>query len=258
MGASRRVEAYIDGIALTQAVPGAIIRQITEDVPQVEQSTMNVPGLGGQRIIGVYRRSRKISVEFVLRQIHNLSARAMMQEDAAAWAHDGVLTVSYRTDRQIRVRCTACPVIGAARDYTQVLKAEFTAPLPWWEDAVPATLTLAAGTEGEGSFSLPGSALTPVDAEITAGSGGLDEILINCRETSLAFENLGLDEGDVLKIGHSDEGWLTVTCNGADMLPCMTIDSDDGLLAMPAFANEVSYEADKICTVKLIARGRYA
>lgn len=258
MGASRRVEAYIDGIALTQAVPGAIIRQITEDVPQTEQTAFSLPGTDGQRILGVSRRSRKISVEFVLREIHDLTLRAQMQEQAAAWAHDGVLTVSYRPDRRIRVRCTAPPVIGAARDYTQVLKAEFTAPLPWWEDAAETVFTMT-GTSGAQNMRITGSTLyVPVTARITPAEATLTTLSITCRGTSMSFSDLNVAAGTPLVIGYTDEGYLTIRAGAVDWMSARSPASSDELLIQPGFSNTITFSANTAVTLELSARGRYA
>ena len=253
---ARHLWAWVNGAELTSAVPGAIIRQINFDPAESDLSTADRPGRYGQRLLGVHRKSLHVGVEFVVRELFDLSARARAAEAAAAWAQNGILRVSNMPDRFLRMVCTGRPTVLAARDYTQVMRADFTAlAVPYWQDLTPVSVSLS-GLSGSGALRPLGTVdALHVTATVTPASGTLTTLTLTVGNTSMSFTGLSVTNAAPLIIAYDDQDLLTITSGGTGQLSHRT--GSDDLLAIPARDNAVSFTANVSCSVIFQARGLY-
>lgn len=254
----RHMEAYLNGVALTDAAPLALIQQVREEPEEVALTTAE-NALGDGQLLLERRRTRlTVAIEFAMREAFDLSRRAREQQQAASWAQDGLLRLSNRPDQQLRVVCTRRPSLGEDRNYTQVLRAEFTAIAPpYWQDQA---YTQVSGSGASGSLTLRPAgtvALVPLEAEITPTGGTLNSLTITCAGTSMAFTGLNVASGTVLIIGLDARFRLSVTAGGAGKLSCRTAQSSDRLLAVPMQNNAVTWTANTACDCTFKARGLY-
>ncbi len=253
---ARHLSAWINGVALTSAVPNAIIRQITFDHGESDLTTGDRPGHYGQRLLSLHRKSLHVGVEFVVRELFDLAARSRAAEAAAAWAQDGQLRVSNMPGRFLQMVCTSRPALLAAGDYTQVLRADFTAlAVPYWQDLDTVFVNLT-GKTGSGTLR-PLGTVDPlhVSVTVTPASGTLTTLTLTVGSTSMSFTGLSATATAPLILAYDARDILTITSGGAGQLSHRT--GSDDLLAAPMQANAVSFTANVSCTVKFETRGLY-
>lgn len=253
----RHVDVFLNGISLQRAVPKLWITKCTEEAAAPEVTTAVFPAWEGERPVRVMRRSLRVQIAAQIHVVHDLTRRAALLEDAAAWVGDGgILTVSYRPGRRLRVVPTAVPSLGNARDYTQELTLELTAYAPpFWEDADPVARSFAQGTSGEILLPMTGSVRAPLDCEVEA-KASVTEFALTVGDLGLYFEGLSLSAGQKLILSHEADGFLTAEANGIGALRKRTSDSEDDLYVQPG-PNTVGFESDGACAVTVSARGRY-
>ena len=253
---SRFLSAWVNGVALTSAVPRAIIRDIHFDAAESDLSTGDRPGQYGQTVLGLHRKSLHVGVEFVIRELFDLAARSAAQEAAAAWAQDGRLQVSNKPGRYLQMRCTGAPSLLAARDYTAVLRADFTAfAVPYWQDLDTVSLSLT-GTGGNGTLRPLGTyGPQRLAVTVTPSGGTLTALTLTAGSTSMSFSGLSVAAGTPLILRYDEEDRLTITAGGAGQLSHRS--GSDDLLVTPQQANALAFTANTGCTVKFEARGLY-
>jgi len=254
----RHIEAYINGVALTDAVPRALIQQVQQEAAETDLTTAD-HALGDGLTLVERRRTRlTVAVEFALAELFDLPARAAMQQEAAAWAQDGVLRLSDHPGQHLNVICTKRPALGETRSYTTVLRAEFAAIAPpYWQDDTYVTVT-DSGESGAVALRPTGTAdKLPLEAEITPTGGTLDELEITCEGTAFALSGLNVPQGTPLVIGYDSRGHLAITAGGNGKLRCRSAQSSDRLLATPGLYNTITYQADTECDCIFKTRGLY-
>jgi len=253
---ARHLSAWINDIALTDAVPNAIIRQITFDAAESDLTTGDRPGQYGQRLLGLHRKSLHVGVEFVVRELFDLSARSRAVEAAAAWAQSGRLRVSNMPERFLQMVCTARPAVLAARDYAQVIRADFTAlAVPYWQDIATVSATLN-GTRGSGTLRPAGTVDSlRVAVTVTPAGGTLTTLTLTVGSTAMQFSGLSVTAAKPLIIAYDQRNLLTITSGGVGQLSRRS--GSDDLLAVPRQSNAVGFTANVSCAVKFEARGLF-
>lgn len=253
---SRHLSAWVNGVALTSAVPRAIIRDIYFDAAESDLTTGDRPGGYGQRVLGLHRKSLHVGVEFVIRELFDLAARSAAQEAAAAWAQDGRLQVSNKPERFLQMRCTGAPTLLAAKDYTAVLRADFTAlAVPYWQDLDTVALSLT-GSSGNGTLRPLGTyGPQRLTVTVTPASARLTTLTLTAGSTSMSFSGLSVAAGTPLILSYDEENLLTITAGGVGQLSHRS--GSDDLLVMPQQANTLRFTANTSCAVKFEARGLY-
>lgn len=255
---SRHTTIACNGVELSSAVPLALIQQITEEAAEVDMGLSPRAGTFGQFINSMQRRSLTVHVDFVIKSLYDLAARASAQEAAAAWAQAGHITTNYRPGRWLRVQPAARPTLLAVRDYAQLIRATFTAyTVPYWQDITPTTVTLT-GSDATGSITPPGTLeRLPVAVTVTPTGGTLTGCTLTVGDTRMIFEDLSIPSGTPLTIGYDDDYILTISAGGAGQGSHRTQDSQDHLLAAPGRANSLRLQANVACSAVFSVRGLY-
>ena len=252
----RHVEAWMDGVALS-SIDAVMIRQIHEDPPQLEIVTGERPGRYGERLISTTRKSIRVVIEVVIRELFDLGKRTRIQERLAAWTMGSVLELSNHPGRRLRVTCSAQPTLGDVRDYTQSLRMEFTAhAVPYWEDAGRTQLTLN-GSKNSGKLFIPGTVRTPVSLSIRPTGGKLTAFTATVEGMSIALNGLSVAQDEELRFERDVRDDLAIVQGGASRLSRRSAESADDLLASPGRA-AVGFAANTQCTVTFSVRGRWA
>lgn len=258
MDKHRRVSASINNVALTDAAPLAIIRQITENPAESELVTGERPARPGQSVIGLKRTRLNIGIEFVLREIYNLEERASNIEAAAAWAKDGFLELSNKPGRRLRMVVTKRPTLGAARDYTQMFSVECAAmECPFWQDKFFST---AAATGATGTASLTPSGTVerlPLEFTVTPQSAAMTSLNVTVNGKNMAFSGLTVAAEKALKLYYDDSGLQWITNDGTSALQYRTAASADDLFVYPRKTNEITFTANTTVSAEFKARGLY-
>ena len=197
------------------------------------------------------------------RDVTALGERAEILEKVNAWAAPGgVMTVNYKTGRQLNVILVQAPGEGSLWDYTKEFTLTFRAyAVPYWEDSTESTETIAtADDSGSKNITVVGSAQAQIDFEAVNASGTtVDEITLTAGGKTMSFADLALADGAKLVVDHVD-GLVRIrkTSSGAyvDAMANRTADSADDFLVAPGTV-ACSYTSDQDCTVKVNWRNRY-
>lgn len=255
MRALRRLNAWINGVSLRELDSRIHVVNITEDAPDQELTWATAQGRSGQRLLSRTRSSKRISIEFDIRELYDIAARAGIVDAVNRWARDGLLTVSYRPEQRLRVLLTKAAEFGAARNITDSYTVEVTAATePYWEYVAPVELQLT-GTSGEGVIVLPGSAMAAPVIDITPGNASLQTLELVVAGQTLEFADLGVAKGKTLRIAHDSAGLLSVATSTASKLSKRTPESADDIMVSPG-AVSIQYTANTSCTVAVSIRGR--
>lgn len=248
----------MNGIRLQDAAPKVWITQAEETVDSLDVTTAVIPGWDGERPIRTARRSMRVKISAQIHEVRDLAARAAAFEAIAAWAGEGgILTLSNRPGRRLRVVTTSSPSLGKIRDYTQQVDIEFTAYAPpFWEDEYPITKAVSSAASGSVTFTVTGSHRTLLDVSATA-TGSLSSFSVTCGSSTIALTGLSVAANTPLILSHTDEDWLTIRAGTSSLLSKRTAASADDLILQPG-ANTVSWTASRAVALTLSTRGRYA
>lgn len=249
------LDAYLNGASLRAANGRIRVTNIQQEITQKSSYGENT-GLDGRRRHRTRRELIRVTVEFGLLEIYDATAREAAVEAANAWADDGILRISSKPGRQLRVQCRARAAIREPRNPKERFSIVFeTAESPFWEDVSPAQLTLS-GTEASQAFRIPGTTAMEGEVRITPGSGTLNSLQLSLGDSAFSFTGLNVAAGHTLIIDHDENGYLRIRADNVSRLSCRSAASDDELMAGPGQAL-ASFTADTPCSVVFLARGRY-
>lgn len=135
---------------------------------------------------------------------------------------------------------------------------------PFARSMLASTLSLdtQANTAKSGTLSVDGNYETVLAFSVTNDSGAaMNTLTIEAPETRFSFENLELDDGEILTASHTEDDILLLRIEGVDgairsAMAYRTTDSDDDLLLSPG-RNQVTVKTERACSVKLSALGRW-
>lgn len=256
MRALKRLNAWINDAALRDVDPRLNIVDIHEQPADTTLEWGSASGVSGQRLLHRTRQGKRIQIEFDIRELFDLAARAAIVTAANAWAADGVLKVSYRPRQALNVVLAEAASIEDARDVTAGFSITFQAgPDPYWRDE-DATVYSYSGSSASGEIiTVPGQA--PVSPEITVTpSATLNTLSITIGGTTMAFASLNVAANTTLTIAHDERGFLTVKAGTTSVLNKRTAASVDDFLLKPG-KRGLSYTADASCAMNVRFRGRY-
>ena len=229
---SRRVA--LGGTQLDSLDTSIVIQSIDTGVPHESISAVNLAGGYGQGITSQHEETQDVTVVFGIdKPKTDLAGRRTVFDKVIAWANGlGWLTVNFMPGRRILIDKAILPSAGDLREWTNNFTLIFRAyTMPYWQDT-------EATTSNNGSITVPGTKETAMEAEITNISlSTIDEMTVTAGSSHFYFEDLGLEAGEVLEIGHDNEGRLTLQIydgtNRRSAYMKRTGESDDELWVMP-------------------------
>ena len=253
-----KLDCQMNGMSLAALDAAILVTDIEEEGAPQTLTVCDLPGREGSRFIRRRRTSLTVKVRLMIRE-RSLPRRRILLEKLARWCTDGYLTVSYRRGQRLGCVCVqgveGISVTGWAEEITLIFRAY---GLPWWEDTVPKTLTLAQGEEG--SMHLGGTAEhTWAEAE-AACLTAVNTLTLLCGETAMTFTNLAMTPGETLRITWDREGLQQIRIQGDNSRSALgnrTADSADDLLLPIGKTVPLRVEADGQVSVTFRARGRY-
>lgn len=254
----RREDVTLNNLGLRGVDPRIINVRVIEPDAQEDIGYAALPGRAGQQVLRRKRTSKKIQVQFGIRELYDLARRTEIIDAVNRWAMDGDLMSTTRPERMAQVIVTKYASAADVREYTGTYTLEFEAAgIPYWQDATPARLDLT-GANASGSITIYGSAETVLDAEITPTGGALSSLALTVTSadggaSSMSFTGLSVASGSAISIGHDAAGLLIMS---AGMLAARTPASDDDLFARPGEAT-VTLAANVAATATIRARGRW-
>jgi len=251
-----RYEVWLNGQALSEISQDILVLDIQYPALNYANSVIRSAKRQGARL---YRRQVDENSVTVLFEIHAYDTR-MRQEICNAvetWASKGgVLKTSDREGKQLHCVCKTHPAIRSARDWTEPLSIVFAAyALPFWQETIPATLTLS-GTSGSGSLYVPGSIQdTFVEVEITANAA-LSQISLTAGNTSMTLSGLSVSSGQKIIISYDDEMIQQIRVGNTSLLNKRS--GADDLRVDSGENSAFSFSSDASVSVTFKVRGLWA
>ena len=255
---ARRMQVWLNGVSLTDAVPSVIIRNVYEDDPENDLVTGERPGYPGQRIISRKRTQLVIRIEIALRILHDLRARAKALQDVCAWAQDGILELSNRPDQRLQCIVTKRPALNTDRNYTQLMNIDLTAiAIPYWENILPDTVS-ATGTSGSLTLIPSGSVdKIPLEFKVTPSAAALTSFSASVNGYTISLSGLNVAAGKTLALYYDSNALQWITNDGTSVIGSRSAASDDDLWVYPNQTNTITYTAGTSSAVTFEARGRW-
>ena len=262
----RHIDATMDGVALPS---GIIIREVHEDAPTMEILNGERPGRAGQLMLGRKRQSLKVTLECVITEIFNLRTRAEKAQALAQWANGSVLTLSNHYQQRLNGYLSAVPSLGEVRDYNSPLRVEFTADvIPYWENTSEYSRTSSLQS-GFSSFTVPGTAPTPVRLEITPTGGTMTDFafqvaptqadLDTVRAQKITLGNMTVSTSQTIYIDRDERDSLYIKVGSAGAMSLRTPESADDLIVYPKASGGtyIKWSSNVAHSMKLYCRGRW-
>ena len=255
--------AALNGVQLDEIDPRIIIKGIEGGAGKDTVNTVSLGGGDGTRITGKRRDSIEVAVRFSMNIRRDaIAERAAVLEAINAWAvNGGWLTINYKPDRQLYVDEIITPGEGdlwkRLTEYTITFRAH---AVPYWQQAGAVSATTGASNTGSGAIQVAGSAKTVAEAVLRNMSGAtINTATITIGGKSMAFENLGLGDGQSLTIDHiiTDGIYaLRIRIGSTSAMARRTDGSADDFEISPG-ANSFSFSAQRACRMTVSCRGRF-
>ncbi|MDO4838932.1 MAG: hypothetical protein Q4B32_11165 [Clostridia bacterium] len=253
-----KLDCQMNGISLAALDERILITDIEEEGAPQTLTVCDLPGREGSRFIRRRRTTLTVKIRLVIRE-RSIPRRRILLEKLARWCTDGYLTLSDRRGQRLGCVCVqgveGVSVTGWAEEITLIFRAY---GLPWWEDAVPKTLTLATGEEG--SLRVGGTAETTWAEAEAACLTAVDTLTLTCGDTAMTFTGLAMTPGETLCVTWDREGLQRISIQGDNSRSALgnrTADSADDLLLPIGKTVPLRVEADGQVSVTFRARGRY-
>ena len=251
-----RYEAYLNEVALSSISPDILVLNIEYSPPETQYVTFNVANRNGARIHKDYTASVSVQITFEIHNYDTLKRQAICQ-NVALWAKNGgYLETNDRLGQRLRCVCTQKPALNS-RDWTAPVTIVFTAyVIPFWEQEVPASITLTAGTSGSGQLYVPGNvdgALAEVDILANAS---LSSVSLTVNGSTLSLTGLSISSENTVKIAYDDQMIQSIKVGTTSLLNKRT--GADDLVMKCGEYNTVSFSSSASVTVTFKARGLWA
>lgn len=255
--------AALNGVQLDEIDPRIIIKGIEGGAGKDTVTSVST-GIGdGTRITGKRRDSVEVSVRFSMNIRRDaIQERGTVLEAINAWAaRGGWLTINYKPNRKLYVDEITAPGEGDLwkrfDEYTMILKAH---AVPYWQEDNAISARTGSGNSGSGSIPVAGSAETVADAELQNLSGAtINNATITIGGKTMAFENLGMGNGESLVIDHmitQGKNVIRIRVGSRSVMANRTDGSADEFEILPG-ANAFSFSAQRACRLTVSCRGRF-
>ena len=255
--------AALNGVQLDDIDPRIIIKGIEGGAGKETVSSVSTGRGDGTRITGRRRDTVDVQVRFSMNIRRNtLEDRAAVLEAVNAWAaQGGWLTVNYKPNRRLWVDEVVTPGEGdlwkRLNEYTITFRAH---AVPYWQEADAVTVTAGTGSSGSATLQVAGSAKTIADAVLQNMSGAtINNASITIGGKTMAFENLGMGNGQSLTIDHvitQGKNVIRSRVGSSSVMAKRTEGSADEFEISPG-ACAVSFSAQRACRLTVSCRGRF-
>ncbi len=258
---ARHVEVFMDGVKLTD-VAGILIQDIEEFAAEMDLVYGARLIRAGQDVQAIRRKSLKVSITFVIKELKDLARRNTILQEVCRWASGSVLEISNHPGQQLHVHCRAYPSLTNVRKYWSELKIELEADeIPFWEEKLPVTRQLLQQSDtGSGSLMIPGTALTPVNVRFVPAGGSLTSLAVTVVSGSVSktitLSNLTVGSGSPVDLMVDDQDRFVIRSGSYNLLQYRTVDSADDFI-VPAGLVSFSWEASRGGNITASAKGRW-
>lgn len=251
-----RFDAAMNGQSLAALAPEIIVRDICEQVAEVDATTVRRANRTGQRVSDKFRTALSVRIVYNIRA-YDIVRRTQIRDMIADWAGDGGwLTINTRPNQRLYVHVVNPTAVDSALKWTQDLTMTLTAyERPYWEDQLPVSVM----TTDTGTLYPAGTVRdTYVECDVlNIGDSDLTALKLTCGDTHITLEGISVPTGERVVIAYTDDDLLTITAAGVSALGNRTADSSDDLMAYTRKSNVISATGDQSVSAVFTARGRW-
>ena len=217
--------AALNGVELDSLDDRILIQGIDEAAGRDQVTAVSLGGAPGSRMTGKHRDWLDVTVRFTINEkSYRPGNRDEVMDKVKAWAENGgVLTVNYKTGKQLSVICFQQPAAGdlaTRREYSIVFRAY---GVPYWEDG-----------------------------------GALQNVTVSVNETEMSFTGLNLANNGSLVVDHAEAGGILYLRAMAGEDSVLGKRSGNDELILKPGNNTIAYEASGDVIVTVSAKGRYS
>lgn len=258
--------AALGGVQLDSVDSLIMVKGVSTQAPRENDITAPVGG-NGLRFIRKKRESLEVQVRIGLRLFDDdMDDREELLEAVNGWAGNlpAWFTTTQKPDRRLWVESVQQPAAGDPYEWTNEYTYTFRAlAVPYWQKTTATSVTLAAADSNTKTITVPGTAETVLDMELTNGTGNTinDLTIAAAGGGTFTFESLGLANGEKLVISHSNEGLLNIEIvNGNTRRNAMdkrTGASSNDMIILPGSNKQITITAAGAMTGTISCYGRY-
>lgn len=260
--------AALDGVQLDEIDPRILIQGIEPAAGKDNIATVSLWNGDGSRVTGIHRDTLEVVVKFSMDIKKNqYQARSELFERVMGWAAPGGwLELEQKPGRRLRVILAQLPSEGDPLEWTNRYSITFRAyGVPYWQQIVPQQLRRENVSTVTSDFQVLGNARTVAECSFENTSGSeIDGVTLSAGDSTIELEDLGLLDGETLRIDHLDDGRRCVLRirieNGQGVMRSVldkrTPESSDDLWMEPGIRT-VALTADHAGTLEIRCAGRY-
>ena len=260
--------AALGGVQLDSVDSRIMVKGVSTSAPREREITSPTGG-NGTRYVESQRESLEVSVRFGIRLYDDdMDDREEVMEKVMAWANNlpAWLTTTQKPGRRIWVEKAVQPAPGDPSEWTNEYTLTFRAyAIPYWQDSTATSKTLAAGDSNAKTFTVPGNTDTPLNMELTNGSGStISSMTIQATGGSrFVFSSLGLAANEKLITSHDARGYVQIQIKNTsneyrDAMEKRAPESSDDLTIQAGTNKTVTITAGGTLTGTISCNGRYA
>lgn len=249
-----RYEVTLNGISLSTLSANILILDVSYSEPSFNDNSYRVAKRNGARTDDRVFNPKSVSISFEI-HAYDIRQRTAIKNAVEAWAKNGGrLEINDHEGQYMRCVCSKFPTIESVRNWTDPLTIQFTAnDIPFWQENMPSSITLTAGTSGSGTFFVPGSVNGAlVEANIHTNAA-ITSVALTVNGRTLTLSNITVSSGKDIKITYDDKAIQSIKVGTTSLLGNRTGVTD--LLANCGENNTVSFTSDASVTVTFSVRG---
>lgn len=141
-----KVSVGLNGILLTDIDSSIVLQSVEESAPSWNPTASARAHLLGQHYLTTEKRFKDVTVNFALAIRDDFAHRTEVMDRIAAWAATGgKLTLNYRNDQELRVKCITLPALTDVLKWANPYRIVFRAyDIPQWISTFPSTVSFTS------------------------------------------------------------------------------------------------------------------
>ena len=141
-----KVSVGLNGTLLTDIDSSIVLQSVEESAPTWNPTASARAHLLGQHYLTTEKRYKDVTINFALAIRDDFAHRTAVMDRIAAWAAaGGKLTLNYRNDQELRVKCITLPALTDVLKWANPYKIVFRAyDIPQWISTIPSTVSFTS------------------------------------------------------------------------------------------------------------------
>lgn len=249
-----RYEVTLNGIALSSLSADILILDVNYPEPSFNDNSYRVAKRHGATTDDRVFNPKSVAVSFEI-HAYDIRQRTAVRDAVCAWAKNGgKLEINDREGQFLQCVCSKFPSVESVRNWTDPLTIQFTAnEIPFWQEIMPSSISLTAGTSGSGTLYVPGSVNGALIEANIHTNASITSVALTVNSRTLTLSGLSVTSGKDITITYNDKAIQSIMVGTTSLLDKRTGVTD--LLANCGENNSVSFTSSASVTVTFSVRG---